>query len=73
MFSTLTEMEVLDISLDGTLRVNYARFWSCSNGTKTKPFDSLRGISLVFYQSRNKFVAMGCNNFVNDIFFEAFK
>ena len=64
MFLNLTEMEVLDISLDGTLRVNYPRFWSCSNGTKTK-FDSLPGRNLVFSQSRNRFIAIGCNNFAS--------
>jgi len=64
-FSTLTEMEVLDISLDGTLRVNYPRFLSCSNGTKTKPFDSLAARSLVFSQSRNRFIAIGCDNFAS--------
>ncbi|KAK4594782.1 hypothetical protein RGQ29_018479 [Quercus rubra] len=45
MFLNLTEMEVLDISLDGTLRVNYP--------------------SVVFSQSRNRFIAMGCNNFAS--------
>ena len=66
MFLNLTEMEVLDISLDGTLRVNYPRFLSCSNGTNTKPFDSLAARSLVFSQSRNRFIAIGCDNFFFD-------
>ncbi|XP_075644289.1 wall-associated receptor kinase-like 10 [Castanea sativa] len=65
MFTTFTQFEVLDISLDGTLRVNYPRFFSCSNGTKTKPFDSLAARSLVFSQSRNRFIAIGCDNFAS--------
>ncbi|KAM3684182.1 hypothetical protein ACB098_11G025300 [Castanea mollissima] len=65
MFNDHTQLEVLDISLDGTLRVNYPRYSSCSNGTETKPFDSIAERSLVFSQSRNRFVAIGCNNFAS--------
>ncbi|KAL0009272.1 hypothetical protein SO802_010774 [Lithocarpus litseifolius] len=64
-FSTFTQMEVLDISLEGTLRVNYPTLRRCSNGTETKPFESLAARSLVFSQSRNKFIAIGCNNFAS--------
>ena len=56
--------EVLDISLDGTLRVNYPILWGCSNATGTD-FGMHTSIFLVFSQSRNKFIAMGCNNFAS--------
>ncbi|KAL0008621.1 hypothetical protein SO802_010123 [Lithocarpus litseifolius] len=63
-FLATIELEVLDISLDGTLRVNYPMLWGCSNATRTE-FDSYYSRSLVFSQSRNKFIAMGCNNFAS--------
>ncbi|XP_075646272.1 wall-associated receptor kinase-like 3 [Castanea sativa] len=56
--------EVLDISLDGTLRVNYPILWNCSDAASTH-FDSYTSRRLVFSRSRNKFVAMGCNNFAS--------
>ncbi|XP_030964337.1 wall-associated receptor kinase-like 10 [Quercus lobata] len=64
-FLASINLEVLDISLDdGTLRVNYPMFWGCSNATRIK-FDSYYSRSLVFSQSRNKFIAIGCNNFAS--------
>ena len=55
-------LEILDISLDGTLRVNYPMYWGCANATSIK-FDSYASRVLVFNRSRNKFDPMGCNNF----------
>ena len=63
-FLASINLEVLDISLDGTLRVNYPMLWGCYDATSTK-FDSYTSRGLVFYQSRNKFVATGCNNFAS--------
>ena len=63
-FLSTINLEVLDISLDGTLRVNYPMLWGCSDATSTK-FDSYTSRGLVFSQSRNKFVAMGCDNFAS--------
>ncbi|KAM3732458.1 hypothetical protein ACB098_11G062200 [Castanea mollissima] len=63
-FLASINLEVLDISLDGTLRVNYPMLLNCSEGTSTQ-FDSYTTRGLVFSQSRNKFVAMGCNNFAS--------
>ena len=62
-FLASINLEVLDISLDGTLRVNYSMLSSCSNATGIN-FDSYASRVLVFNRSRNKFDAMGCNNFV---------
>ena len=63
-FLSTINLEVLDISLDGTLRVNYPMLWGCSDATSSE-FDTYTSRGLVFSQSRNKFVAMGCNNFAS--------
>uniref|UniRef100_A0A7N2LHW7 Protein kinase domain-containing protein n=1 Tax=Quercus lobata TaxID=97700 RepID=A0A7N2LHW7_QUELO len=63
-FLATIKLEVLDISLDGTLRINYPMLWGCSDATSSE-FDSYTSRRLVFSQSRNKFVAMGCNNFAS--------
>ncbi|KAL4616115.1 hypothetical protein ACB092_07G175700 [Castanea dentata] len=61
------DLEVLDISLEGTLRVNYPMSLWCPS-TKTKnATESIANVSLasspfVFSKSRNIFIAMGCGN-----------
>ena len=63
-FLASINLEVLDISLDGTLRVNYPMLWVVLmlQGQNLK---AIIQVSLVFSQSRNKFIAMGCNNFAS--------
>nr|POE89565.1 wall-associated receptor kinase-like 2 [Quercus suber] len=62
------DLEVLDISLEGTLRVNYPMSWWCPE-TETKNVTwsyanvSLASSPFFFTKSRNIFVAMGCGNF----------
>ncbi|KAF3969645.1 hypothetical protein CMV_006582 [Castanea mollissima] len=66
------DLEVLDISIEGTLRVNYPMSWWCpGTGTKNKTESagnvSLANVSLAsspffFSKSRNIFIAMGCGN-----------
>ncbi|KAM3743389.1 hypothetical protein ACB098_07G141500 [Castanea mollissima] len=61
------DLEVLNISLEGTLRVNYPMSWWCP-GTSTKnKTESVANVSLAsspffFSKSRNIFIAMGCGN-----------
>ena len=55
-------LEVLDISLDGTLRAKYPMHWGCASATDIN-FDSYASRVLVFNRSRNKYDPMGCNNF----------
>ncbi|XP_023897165.1 wall-associated receptor kinase-like 17 [Quercus suber] len=55
------DLEVLDISLEGTLRVNYPMSWWCPYGRST-PNVSLASSPFVFSKLRNIFVAMGCAN-----------
>ena len=61
------DLEVLDISLEGTLRVNYPMsLWCPSTETKNATV-SLANVSLAsspffFSKSRNIFIAMGCGN-----------
>ncbi|KAK7860915.1 wall-associated receptor kinase 4 [Quercus suber] len=55
------DMEVPDISLEGTLRVNYPMSWWCPYGRST-PNVSLASSPFVFSKLRNIFVAMGCAN-----------
>ena len=63
-FLAIINLEVLDISLDGTLRLNYPMLWLCSNATRME-YEGYYSTILVFSQSRNKFIAMGCNNFAS--------
>lgn len=63
-FLASINLEVLDITLDGTLRVNYPMLWGCSDASRTG-YNSYTSRGLVFSRSRNKFVAMGCNNFAS--------
>ena len=59
-------LEVLDISLQGTVRVNYPTFSSCSNSiTKTTEIVDFTKSPFVFSQSKNSFIAMGCNIFAS--------
>ncbi|XP_075675188.1 wall-associated receptor kinase-like 3 [Castanea sativa] len=61
------DLEVLDISLEGTLRVNYPMSWWCpKSGTKNVNWSaanvSLASSPFFFSKSRNIFIAMGCGN-----------
>nr|POE55071.1 wall-associated receptor kinase-like 10 [Quercus suber] len=55
------DLEVLDISLEGTLRVNYPMSWWCPYGRST-PNVSLASSPFVFSKLRNIFLAMGCDS-----------
>ena len=57
------DLEVLDISLEGTLRVNYPMSsWCPMSGTEIAPNVSLASSPFVFSKLRNIFVAIGCDN-----------
>ncbi|KAK7829569.1 putative wall-associated receptor kinase-like 11 [Quercus suber] len=61
------DQEVLDISLEGTLRVNYPMSWWCPETSTKKESGSAASVSLasspfLFSKLRNIFVAMGCGN-----------
>ncbi|XP_030942711.1 wall-associated receptor kinase-like 1 [Quercus lobata] len=61
------DLEVLDISFKGKLRVNYPMSWWCpksgtKNATKSLPNVSLASSPFVFSKLKNIFVAMGCGN-----------
>ena len=57
------DLEVLDISSVGTLRVNYPMSWSCPKSeTESASNVSLASSPFVFSKLRNIFVAMGCGN-----------
>ena len=55
-------LEVLDISSEGTLRVNYPMSWKCPKGRRAKNNVSLASSPFVFSKFRNIFIAMGCDN-----------
>ncbi|XP_030943325.1 wall-associated receptor kinase-like 10 isoform X2 [Quercus lobata] len=61
------DLEVLDISLEGTLRVNYPMSSWCpetntKNATESAANVSLASSPFFFSESRNIFIAMGCGN-----------
>ena len=58
------ENDVLEISLQGWVRVNYPIFWS-SNDTIIIEYSMLSSSPFIFSQSRNRFVAVGCNTFAS--------
>jgi hypothetical protein len=59
-------LEVLNISLGGTVRVNYPTFVTCDPfRAHGKLNTELAKIPFIFSQSQNKFVAIGCNNFAS--------
>jgi hypothetical protein len=65
-------LEVLNISLEGTVRVNYPTFFSCTNGSSSAAnIVNLANNSFVFSQSKNRFIAMGCNNFASMVSVES--
>ncbi|XP_059445536.1 wall-associated receptor kinase-like 10 isoform X2 [Corylus avellana] len=65
-FLRILNLEVLDISLDGTVRVNFPTVYNCTNGTSsTANIVELRNSPFIFSQSENKFIALGCNNFAS--------
>ena len=58
------DLEVLDISLEGNLRVNYPMSWICANGLQSaRDPASLASSPFVISKLRNIFIAMGCDNF----------
>ncbi|KAK9987820.1 hypothetical protein SO802_028059 [Lithocarpus litseifolius] len=61
------DLEVLDISLEGTLRVNYPMSWWCPETRTKNETEGAKNVSLAsspffFSKSRNIFIAMGCGN-----------
>ncbi|GMY18787.1 wall-associated receptor kinase-like 10 [Fagus crenata] len=61
----LIKMDVLEISLQGTVRVNYPIRRICTNSYPTVGEMRLLSSPFVFSQSRNRFVAVGCNTFAS--------
>ena len=55
-------LEVLDISSEGTLCVNYPMSRKCPKGRRAKNNVSLASSPFVFSKLRNIFIAMGCDN-----------
>ncbi|KAJ0024759.1 hypothetical protein Pint_06957 [Pistacia integerrima] len=55
-------LEVLDISLDGTLRVNHEVLYTCDELGTDKPYVNLENTSFYYSQTGNRFTALGCNN-----------
>jgi hypothetical protein len=60
-------LEVLNISIQGTVRVNYPIFMTCDNGTKSTANVNVDLVSspFVFSQSKTRFLAVGCNTFAS--------
>ncbi|KAM4099204.1 hypothetical protein ACJW30_07G138900 [Castanea mollissima] len=57
------DLEVLDISLEGTLRINYPMSsWCPKSETEIAPYVSLASSPFVYSKLRNIFIAMGCGN-----------
>ncbi|KAM3695554.1 hypothetical protein ACJW31_07G141400 [Castanea mollissima] len=61
------DLEVLDISFKGTLRVNYPMSWWCPKPRTQNEAESAVSVSLAsspffFSKLRNIFIAMGCGN-----------
>ena len=59
------DLEVLNISLGGTVRVNYPTFVKCVDGAWSNLNTELRGSPFIFSQSQNRFIAIGCDNFAS--------
>uniref|UniRef100_A0A7N2KVZ4 Wall-associated receptor kinase galacturonan-binding domain-containing protein n=2 Tax=Quercus lobata TaxID=97700 RepID=A0A7N2KVZ4_QUELO len=55
------DLEVLDLSLEGTLHVNYPISWWCPTGNSTTVV-SLASSPFVYSKLRNIFIAMSCDN-----------
>jgi hypothetical protein len=65
-FFSSFSLEVLNISLGGTVSVNYPISFICNNGTETRiPNVNLAKSPFIFSQSDNRFTAIGCNNFAS--------
>jgi hypothetical protein len=60
-------LEVLNISLGGTIRVNYPTFVKCVEGlgSWSKLNIELRSSSFTYFVSKNKFIGIGCDNFAS--------
>ena len=61
------DLEVLNISLEGTLRVNYPMSWWCPQTKTQRETQRVANMSLAsspyfFSRLRNIFIAMGCDN-----------
>ncbi|KAE8076189.1 hypothetical protein FH972_014853 [Carpinus fangiana] len=66
-------LEVLNISLGGTVHVNYPTFVNCSDdegpdGSWSKLNTELATSPFIFSQSENRFVVIGCYNFASIVF-----
>jgi hypothetical protein len=58
-------LEVLNISLGGTVRVNYPAYIICINRTVSIRNVNLEKSPFIFSESENRFVAIGCDNFAS--------
>ncbi|CAL8138474.1 unnamed protein product [Prunus armeniaca] len=58
-FLKLAQLEVLNISIEGTLRVNSPVTFFC-NGTGSSEMANLTGSPFVYSQDRNRFTAVSC-------------
>ncbi|KAE8076191.1 hypothetical protein FH972_014855 [Carpinus fangiana] len=65
-FLRILNLELLSISLAGTVHVNFPTVYNCTNSTSsTANIMELRNSPFIFSQSENRFIAMGCNNFAS--------
>jgi hypothetical protein len=69
------DLEVLNISLGGTVRVNYPTFVTCVDDgyddrswIRSKLNTELVRSPFIFSQSENRFIAIGCNNFASMVY-----
>ena len=62
---SLFNLEVLNISLGGTVRVNYRTLSSCTSDSSIKENVELANSSFIFSKDNNIFVALGCDNFAS--------
>ncbi|KAL5789512.1 hypothetical protein ACOSQ2_004400 [Xanthoceras sorbifolium] len=57
------DLEVLDISLDGTMRVSYSIYNTCNQNKSVENTAYLENTPFIFSQTRNKFIGVGCGKF----------
>ncbi|KAK3175511.1 hypothetical protein Dsin_032583, partial [Dipteronia sinensis] len=57
------DLEVLDISLDGTMLVSYSVYNTSDRNKSLENTAYLESTPLIFSQTRNKFIGVGCGKF----------